>query len=349
MKNKKITVLSLFDGISGGQQALERIKWITVDKYLASEVNKYAIAITKYNYPNTIFIGDVKEINIEKLPHIDLLIGGSPCQGFSFSGKRVGASTKCKIEITSLEQYLKLKKENFEFEGQSYLFWEYIRIYRDLKKINPNIKFLLENVQMEKKWKEMFDKAIGVKPIMIDSKLLSAQQRKRYYWTNLSDNIEQPKDLNIELKDILEDIPFENNGKIYKPQELNKATILGRRLNKYGKRDDYNKDIPIIQCLEVRDVNRNKSNCITTVAKDNVLTPLEIGRHPDVYGKNLPYRNYTNIEKERLQTIKDDFTKYGIDEKGNIIEISNSQRNHAIGNGWTIEVIKYLLEKILKD
>ena len=138
-----MNVLSLFDGCSGGQQALERCG-IVVDNYFASEIDKYAIQVTMANYPNTIQLGSVVNVDGHKLPKIDLLIGGSPCQSFSFAGKRKGMSTKCETEILTLEHYLKLKADGFEFEGQSYLFWEYMRLLNECK---PTY-FLLENVEM---------------------------------------------------------------------------------------------------------------------------------------------------------------------------------------------------------
>lgn len=209
-----MNVLSLFDGMSCGQQALERAG-IKVDNYYASEIDKHAISITQKNYPNTVQLGSVVNVDVDTLDKIDLLIGGSPCQSFSFAGKRKGMSTKDEIEILSLDQYLILKEQNFEFEGQSYLFWEYMRILTDLRKLNPNVKFLLENVMMGEKWEKVLSKAIGVNPIEINSALVSAQNRRRLYWTNigmkpsglfgdLESVIAQPKDRGILLKDILE-------------------------------------------------------------------------------------------------------------------------------------------------
>ena len=205
-----MNVLSLFDGMSCGQQALERIG-IKVDNYFASEIDKYAIQVTMANYPNTKQLGSVINVNGYDLPKIDLLIGGSPCQSFSFAGKRKGMSTKDEQEILTLEHYLQLKKEGFEFEGQSYLFWEYMRL---LKEVKPKY-FLLENVMMGEKWEKVLSKAIGVNPIEINSALVSAQNRRRLYWTNigmqpmglfgdLESIIEQPKDKGILLKDILQ-------------------------------------------------------------------------------------------------------------------------------------------------
>jgi DNA (cytosine-5)-methyltransferase 3A len=167
------------------------------------------------NYPNTIQLGSVVDINVNLLPRIDLLMGGSPCQSFSFAGKRKGMSTKDEQEILTLEHYLQLKSEGFKFEGQSYLFWEYMRILTELRVINPNIKFLLENVEMGEKWEKILSRAIGVNGIHINSALVSAQNRKRIYWCNfgmrpmglfgdLTSIIQQPKDKGILLKDILE-------------------------------------------------------------------------------------------------------------------------------------------------
>jgi len=209
-----MNVLSLFDGMSCGQQALERAG-IKVDNYYASEIDKHAISITQKNYPNTIQLGSVVNVDINNLEKIDLLIGGSPCQSFSFAGKRKGMSTKDEIEILTLDQYLELKEQNFEFEGQSYLFWEYMRILTDIRKTNPDVKFLLENVMMGEKWEKVLSKAIGVNAIEFNSSLVSAQNRRRLYWTNigmkpsglfgdLESVIVQPKDQCILLKDILE-------------------------------------------------------------------------------------------------------------------------------------------------
>ena len=198
-KHRGINVLSLFDGMSGGQMALSKAG-IKVDRYIASEVDKYAIKITMKNYPNTEQIGSVLELSDDYLKslNVDLLIGGSPCQGFSISGKMRGSSTKSGVDVTTLEQYLELKRKGFEFDGQSYLFWEYVRVW---KLIKPKY-FLLENVRVTKKWLPMFNEAMGVEPILINSSLLSAQNRVRYYWTNIP-NVTTPKDKGILLKDIL--------------------------------------------------------------------------------------------------------------------------------------------------
>lgn len=325
-----MNVLSLFDGISCGQIALNKAG-ISYDIYYSSEINKYAIDETQKNFSKTKQIGDIINIDTSKLPKIDLLIGGSPCTNFSMSGKRNGMITKDNVEVLTLDQYLQLKKEKFQFAGYSYLFWEYVRI---LKEVNPTY-FLLENVIMSKKWEKVITDTLGVEPIEINSSLVSAQHRRRLYWTNIP-GVEQPKDRGINLEDILDEndnlIPAAVRGR-----RLNKATIIGRRL-KNNKRDDYNKDIPITQCLEVRATNQNKSNCITTVAKDNVLTTMPIGRHPDAFKNKLPFRYYTLKELCRLQTIPENYFK----------GTSKNQIEKLIGNGWTVDVITHIFSFIPK-
>lgn len=207
-------VLSLFDGMSCGQIALKELG-AHVERYYASEVDKFAIAQTQLNFPKTIQLGDVRNIDARKLGHVDLLLGGSPCQSFSFAGKRAGMSTKENEEIYTLDRYLELKQAGFEFEGQSYLFWEYIRILHELRETNPNVFFLLENVEMGKKWEKVLSEAIGLQGVHINSALVSAQIRKRIYWTNIRiaqttggdwiTDIPQPEDKGILLRDVLED------------------------------------------------------------------------------------------------------------------------------------------------
>lgn len=208
-------VLSLFDGMSCGQIAL-RDMGIIPEVYYASEIDKFAIAQTQLNFPETIQLGSVTELDATKLGHIDLLIGGSPCQSFSFAGKRVGMATTDKEEIYTLDRYLELKRGGFQFEGQSYLFWEYMRILNEVRQTNPDVLFLLENVEMGKKWEKVLSDAIGIQGVHINSALVSAQTRKRIYWTNIRTRMQDmfgtpvsdiplPKDRNIYLKDILLD------------------------------------------------------------------------------------------------------------------------------------------------
>jgi len=320
MKKEIKNVLSLFDGISCGQMALNRAG-IKYDNYFASEIDKHAIKVTQANYPKTIQLGDVCGIQYEEgalfhhqndnplknggsyITNIDLLIAGSPCQGFSFAGKQL----------------------NFE-DPRSKLFFEFVRL---IKKCKPTY-FLLENVMMKQEFQDIISKELGVKPITINSALVSAQSRKRLYWANFE--ITQPTDKGINLIDILETDNLINNS-----TKLNKATILGRRLNERGVRDDYNKNVPITQCLEVRATNTNKSNCLTTLEKDNVLTTMPVGRHRDAFKNKLPFRYYTLKEYCRLQTIPENyFTDI----------VSESQAKKGVGNGWTVDVIAHIFSLI---
>ena len=228
-----MVILSLFDGMSCGQLALQRCG-IPVEKYYASEIDKFAIKVTKHNFPNTIHIGDVRQIDSSSFNDtIDMVIGGSPCQSFSFAGRRNGMTTVDNIEITSLEQYLELKKANFEFQGESYLFWEFVRIVNELK---PKY-FFLENVMMEERWSSLITQTLGVHPLEINSRLVSAQNRRRLYWTNIGlkpqglfgdmhQSIEQPKDLGILLKDILQDNP---NAKHYLSEKWSEYIMNSKR------------------------------------------------------------------------------------------------------------------------
>jgi hypothetical protein len=176
-----LVVLSLFDGISCGHLALDRVG-AEVGSYIASEVEKSSIRITQRNYPMTHQWGDVRHIDGYRLRGIvNLLIGGSPCQCFSISGKHKGMSTTSNEEVTSLDRYLELKKEGFEFHGESYLFWEYVRL---LKEIKPDY-FFLENVKMTAKWARIISDTLGVEPITINSSVASGQERVRMYWTNI--------------------------------------------------------------------------------------------------------------------------------------------------------------------
>lgn len=320
-------VLSLFDGIGCCRIALERAG-VIVDKYYASEIEKSAIKIATTNYPDIIELGDIRELSTNRLDDIDLVTFGSPCTNFSSSGKRNGMTTKTNVVLDSLDTYLDCKSKGYAFEGQSYLFWEAIRILRDIK---PKY-FLMENVKMADKWLTIVTNALGIEPIEINSSLVSAQNRTRLYWTNINFDL-NIEDRGILLKDILEDTSYLSPAAI-RGRQLNKAAIVGRRINAEGHREDYNKKVPYVQCLEVRNTNRDKSNCLTTVAKDNVLTPLGIGRHIDVYGKKLPYRYYTRLEYERLQTLPEGYTNC----------VSESAAKKTIGNGWTVDIIAHIFE-----
>lgn len=299
-------VLSLFDGMSCGRQALERLS-IPVEKYYACEVDKHAMGVTRYNYPDTVFLGDVRDLDVTQLPKIDLLLGGSPCTDLSLAGSQRG------IGSDSLEQYLKLKTEGFEFVGQSFLFWEYIRIRQELLEKNPCLTWLLENVKMKKDFKEAFDAIAGGNCIQINSSLVSAQNRVRNYWSNI-EGVSQPEDKKIFIKDILEsgvsdreksfclDASYSKGGnlKTYFEKkrrqlifELEKMKTLrhcsqdnsllvtgcrqvGRRISEDGTRKDEDKSIPAKQRIELRE--DGKSGCLTTVQKDSLLAEVSLSK-----------------------------------------------------------------------
>lgn len=362
-----MNILSLFDGMSCGQQALERVG-IKVDKYFASEIDKYAIQVTMANYPNTIQLGSVVNVDGYSLPKIDILIGGSPCQSFSFAGKRKGMSTKDEQEILTLEHYLELKAEGFEFEGQSYLFWEYMRLLNEVK---PKY-FLLENVMMGEKWEKVLSKAIGVKPIMINSSLVSAQNRQRLYWTNiglepqglfgdLESIIEQPKDKGILLKDVLEkevDSKYFLSNKMisgflehnrrhteeknqtgfnWKPTEGFKKAACLRANAALAATDNSVIVKQVIQLNNSKESNGTQPYQQNRIYDSNgLMTCLDLDSSRKSVYVDSQIRRLTPIECERLQTVKDNYTNH----------VSDSQRYKMLGNGWTVDVIAHILNYI---
>ena len=389
-----MNVLSLFDGMSCGRIALDQLG-IKVDNYYACEIDKYAMQVSQANYPEIIQLGDVCDVKSEDLPKIDLILAGSPCQGFSFAGKQLAFD-----------------------DPRSALFFEFIRL---LKECKPKY-FLLENVRMKKEYLQVISEQVsacypeipfGIEPTMICSSLVSAQSRKRYYWTNIP-NVTQPEQKGIVLRDILETrvnqdrlsdmtnqdnkaycltttypcarpqrsmekseksmIPvedavpdsttliYDSKDKSHSPIQVGIATdinghdILKRVYSEDGKSPTVNtcqggnrepkvlagayrarsidkdgnrvswKEVKPKQMLELR--RDEKSNTVTSVQKDNVLTQDE------VY-----WRKLTPLECERLQTVPDNYTDH----------VSNSQRFKMLGNGWTIEVIKHIFKNMERD
>lgn len=368
----ELEVLSLFDGMSCGQVALERAG-IQVDKYYASEIDKYAIQVTQKNYPNTIQLGDVTKIKGQ--PNVDLLMGGSPCQGFSFAGKQL----------------------NF-VDPRSRLFFDYVRL---LDKVNPKY-FLLENVKMKQEFQDIITKYVGVEPIEINSSLVSAQNRKRLYWTNIP-GITQPKDKGILLKDIVyerfEEILFdvENfnvnpsghgiNGNVYsigKPKSNTLTTNKGEGQKIAIPLSEY--IVPFDKTLQILDkeVQKGKIGYFRKDSQANrvyfihgkavtlcgeagggaakmgqylfgCITPDRVNKRQngqrfnegnkfytltaqDQHGVLIEgyIRKLTPIECERLQTLPDNYTE----------GVSNAQRYKMLGNGWTVDVISHILRNM---
>lgn len=328
-----MNVLSLFDGISCGRVALERAG-IKVNKYYASEIDKYAIQIAQKNYPDTIQLGDVKGIkgtdfidwdSENKKPNIDILIGGSPCQGFSFAGKQL----------------------NFK-DPRSALFFEFVRLLKELK---PKY-FLLENVRMKQEFQDIISEHLGVKPIAINSNLVSAQNRYRLYWTNIP-NIKQPKDKGIFLKDIIHEL----RGELVDDKYFVKAdiTLKNRCIQAIKGVDEKARALTAtmhkgaqangMTCIRVGEIGKGgQGDRIYSIDGKSVALSANGGGRGAKTGLylvtgNARVRKLTPIECERLQTLPEI-------EPGYTFGISNTQRYKALGNGWTVDVIAHIFKNI---
>ena len=347
-------VLSLFDGLSAGQIALDKLG-IEVSKYYACEIDKYAVKVSQTNYPDMIHLGDVTKVGKDLIPDkIDLLIGGSPCQGFSFAGKQL----------------------NFQ-DSRSKLFFEYVRI---MKEIKPKY-FLLENVRMKKESMDIITSYMGVEPIEINSALVSGQSRKRLYWTNIpfDTNI---KDRGIVLRDILqEDVPdkylagerllknYRGGNQLnpdYKSQANTIHPIDGKAgtvcAGTHGYANGYVQGC--IQVGEAGGINghdilkrvysaEGKAPTLNTMGGGNrepkvvyLASPIReksktvrsggrssYDRHEWDSVDQLHWRKLTPMECERLQTIPDNYTNH----------VSDTQRYKMLGNSFTVDVIAEIL------
>lgn len=299
-----MNVLSLFDGISCGQVALER-SGIKIDKYYASEINQDSILVTQHNYPETIQLGDETKLTddeLSKLPKIDLLIGGSPCQDISRS------------QVNESNEGI--------FDSRSRLFFEYLRI-RDwlIKNNNPNLLWLLENVKPRKKeYLSIMSQYVGSEPIKIDSALVSAQRRLRYYWTNINEgNIPQPKDKGILIKDVIEDM----NYRVIEKPEIEDIKIRTKNYWKWKRKDQkWYTQTNRAYFLDGKMCTLCKTRC-------SANTLVHIG--------GIRYKHTTPIEFERYQTLPDNYTA---------IIPSPEKRMGLVGDGWTIDVISHIFSFI---
>lgn len=317
-----INVLSLFDGISCGQVALERAG-VKVDNYYASEIDNNAIKVTMKNYPSTIQLGNVENINFSKYVNkIDLLIGGSPCQDLS----------RCNLQQKGLQG------------ERSKLFFQYIKA---LKEIQPKY-YLFENVgSMTNENMKTISSYFGHEPICINSNLVSAQSRERYYWTNIP-NVEIPKDKNIMVSDIIEkDAPekyYLKQEYKYIPKEKEHKSknglnyVCGIISKKKWIEDGKNLSRNFSQGNRVYSIY-GKSCCINANAGGlggkSGLYYLEDGKDFN----RLNIRRLTPLETERLQTLPDNYTS----------ELNETNRYKCVGNGWTVDVIAHILSYINKN
>ncbi len=305
-------ILSLFDGISCGRVALERVG-IDIQTYWASEIEEKPKEISHKNYPDIIQLGDVTKINKENLHNyenwkVDLIMGGSPCQSFSNAGNRAG------------------------FSGKSGLFYEFSRLVKELK---PKY-FILENVKMKQEWQDVISEELGVKPIEINSSLVSGQNRKRLFWVGKLNGdfyeqvqISQPDDKEIYLTDILED---EVEAKYYLTESQIKT--INRNFGSKGKTINLDENSLVEKITYPSRINQKfgKIKSPTLVAAMGMG-----GGNVPVIVKNGKIRKFTEVECERLQTLPDNYTQ----------GVSSTHRYKAIGNGWTVDVIVHILKHLV--
>ncbi len=378
---RKINVVSFFDGMSCGQLALQKAG-IEVENYFACEIDKYAIKVANNNFKNTIQLGDVTKVFAKDLPKIDLLIGGSPCQGFSFAGKQL----------------------NFE-DPRSKLFFEFVRMLKEIRETNPEVLFLLENVKMKKEFQDIITQHLGVEPVEINSALVSAQNRKRLYWTNIC-NIKQPEDKGIMLKDIVHEYVLVDKEKsycidasYYKGGNFKQYFEKSRRQQVFEVIESF--IIPLDRAIQIMDkeyekgkikIVSSKTDNVTTLnpKKQNGTQTYQQDRIYDIHGKMVclsaelsgrfnimvdsdylfgcitPDRIENRQNGQRFNEGHKFYTLTAQDKHGILIEgyirkltpiecerlqtvpdnftncVSNSQRYKMLGNGWTVDVIAHI-------
>jgi len=340
-----MNVLSLFDGMSCARLALNRAG-LPITSYFASEVDKYAITVAKANYPDTVHLGDVTKITAGDLPAVDLLIGGSPCQGFSFAGGQLAFN-----------------------DPRSKLFFEFVRV---LKECKPKY-FLLENVNMKQEFQDVISEQLGCKPVDINSNIVSAQNRRRLYWTNIPVR-SLPENKHIYLKDILED-GFTDRDKAhcvdanyFKGGNLKSYFEKHRRQLVFDFNDPKQTGLQMVGEADIKGHGYNrrvyhpdgKAPTLAAASGGNLEPKIlqiargankggvraEDGKVPSMTSSSwqnnnfvtdgLKWRKLTPIECERLQTVPDNYTNH----------VSNTQRYRMLGNGFTVDVIAFLLRGI---
>lgn len=323
-------VLSLFDGMSCGQLALDRIG-IKPYQYLASEIDKKAISVAQHNFPNIHHIGGVEDIDFKNLPRIDLLIGGSPCQGFSYSGRRL----------------------NFK-DPRSRLFFYYLDALTLLK---PTY-FLLENVKMKKEHQDVISHFLGIKPIRINSSLLSPQSRDRLYWTNIP--ITPIEDKQLVVNNIIEDNPDPSlffsyqmgehkDGKFLPVEDNIDASHLLVPLDSHSSKSGLICKGGLVKPYyrlwldNGKILQRNFKQGSRVYSAEGKAPTLNansggLGGKTGLYMIDGNIRQLTVRECERLQTVPDDYTSI----------VSRNEAIKMLGNGWTVDVISHILSHIKK-
>ena len=293
-------VLSLFDGMSATQQALKELG-VPVTRYYASEIDSYAMQITSKNFPDTIQLGNVQGVEIKHLALVpDLIVAGSPCQDVSFAGKGKGLAGE-----------------------RSGLFFEAIRIIKEAKAINPNVKVLIENVKMRQEYMDAMSDALSealgerVTPQLLNSRLVSAQNRQRLYWYNW-ETIEEPEDRGLVLKDILEP-NLESYG------DMEEIFDKEFKLSKDGLCHIGNAKLSGNQTIKRVYHAEGKAPTLTTMGG--------VHREPKIYTGDMKFRKLTPLECERLQTFPDGYTE----------GVSNTQRYKMLGNSFTVKMVKCIL------
>ena len=312
-ERKSLSVLSLFDGISCGRVALDRCN-IPVKDYFAYEIEPNAIKISRYNYPEIYQCGDVFAEDFSKYQGIDLLIGGSPCTNFS--------GAKC-------TKTAKAKKETKPNEGEGWdLFKQYVRA---LHESQPKYFLYENNYRISQEIHDAISEDLGVKPVLIDSRLVSAQRRKRLYWTNIPVS-GLPEDKGILVKDVICD-----DSSLVKEFD-------DRMLNTLIKCENYIKyDLGGKGHYSQQDRLYYLDNKAPTVPRCRTETKFNVWLGGELYKKTCP------LEIERLQTLPDDYTKYGREADGTIVEMPKTRRFEAIGNGWTVDVIAWIIKEINRE
>lgn len=350
-------VLSFFDGMSCGQLALQKTG-IEVTNYFACEIDKYAMKVAKHNFPNTIELGDVTKVFAKDLPKIDLFFGGSPCQGFSFAGKQL----------------------NFE-DPRSKLFFEFVRMLNEIRKTNPDVLFLLENVKMKKEYENIISEHLGVEPVFINSALVSAQNRKRLYWTNIP-NVTQPNDKGITWGDVREHgvnaqsyyytekamqwlgrVSQKKNKQLTVHSDSDKMQMLeASHCKKYSNQRffgivDLPEDSQTVGAMRGRyliDGKRQDGNQLTKGltkqyiefrydGKTNALTT--VGKDNVIVPFTLPNRVPADEFFFRYITpLECERLQTVPDNYTNVV--SDTQRYRMLGNGWTVDIISHIFSFI---